>query len=347
DSLVGEIQFCDDSISVSLLIKENCRIEGDTITLESCPGDTTVYVDSTWIGLGLFEHHFISAAGCDSIQFVEIVAQDSGLISFVTLFDLDQSNDIDPGDTLLPNIDLIILNLNSGEEINLTSGTNGLNSLALPGGDYMLLVNRGLLDTILIPIIDSLPFSIDPCGIGQGDPLQILIGMDCQPLSVTEDYTICNGDSIFLYGTWYSDVVNFDTTFYDSSNCAIVVNVNVGVTEGPEIMSVVNTFCDSSGVQGEVLLLVNGNGPFTFDWTPNVSSDSIATNLPVGTYVVEVTDQLGCSSFDTIIIESNGFVLEAIVNTICDSTGTNGEIILLVDGEGPFTYVWEPNVSND
>lgn len=41
----------------------------------------------------------------------------------------------------------------------------------------------------------------------------------------------------------------------------------------------------------------NNDGPFTFAWSPNVSTSTSASNLPKGLYSVTVTDHKGCSDF--------------------------------------------------
>lgn len=48
--------------------------------------------------------------------------------------------------------------------------------------------------------------------------------------------------------------------------------------------------------------VVNGLGPFTFDWIGTTSTTNIGTNLIPGTYTVEVTDSTGCSTIITFEI---------------------------------------------
>ena len=41
----------------------------------------------------------------------------------------------------------------------------------------------------------------------------------------------------------------------------------------------------------------NTDGPYTFNWDPDVSNSTIAANLPVGVYSVTVTDHKGCNDY--------------------------------------------------
>jgi len=48
---------------------------------------------------------------------------------------------------------------------------------------------------------------------------------------------------------------------------------------------------------GSISAIVSGgNPPFTYAWTPNVSTTSSASNLSIGNYQICVTDSLGCSA---------------------------------------------------
>ncbi len=91
-----------------------------------------------------------------------------------------------------------------------------------------------------------------------------------------------------------------------------------------------------------------GTGPFTYSWNTNpVQTGQTATNLPPGQYIVTVTDALGCSTTDTVIVLGAGALpfSTAQVNVLCNGGNNGSATFTPTGGTGPFTYVWTPNVS--
>jgi gliding motility-associated-like protein len=91
-----------------------------------------------------------------------------------------------------------------------------------------------------------------------------------------------------------------------------------------------------------------GTGPFTYVWnTVPPQSGQTATNLPPGVYTVTVSDSMGCSHIDSVIVTGIGAITDSTHSTdnICfgDTIGT--ATFYPTSGSGPYTYVWSPNVS--
>jgi len=80
-----------------------------------------------------------------------------------------------------------------------------------------------------------------------------------------------------------------------------------------------NATC-SNNCNGTAGIIPNGAGPFTYVWTPNVSTAAAAINLCAGTYEVEITENGGCVQTTTITITAPTEVnteLSATQETIC------------------------------
>ena len=102
------------------------------------------------------------------------------------------------------------------------------------------------------------------------------------------------------------------------SYCITVLDVNgceldscINLNE-PEIL--VDDFSydnpsSSTSYDGDITTDVYGGvPPYSYDWNPNVSSDSVATNLGNYTYIICVSDANGCSTCDTVVLTSPLFV---------------------------------------
>jgi len=87
-----------------------------------------------------------------------------------------------------------------------------------------------------------------------------------------------------------------------------------------------------------------GGGPYTYVWTPNVSSTNTASNLAPGNYSVTVTDGGGCQATQTFTITGVSGMTADITNpspVICA-----GETVALTGtatgGSAPLNYNWSP-----
>lgn len=94
---------------------------------------------------------------------------------------------------------------------------------------------------------------------------------------------------------------------------------------------------------------LGGSGNFTYTWnTVPVQITQTAVGLPPGTYVCSVTDALGCTTVDSVVVLGTGILTftQVSTNNICygDTIGT--ATFNPTGGNPPYTYVWSPNVSN-
>jgi len=102
--------------------------------------------------------------------------------------------------------------------------------------------------------------------------------------------------------------------------------------------------CDGS----IVLTTTGGSGVFSYLWAlPLVNTSSSAINLCAGTYAVTVSDNSGCDTTLTFIV-NEPLPLDPILTTtdvscngICDGTASAS----VSGGAGGFIYLWTPNVT--
>ncbi|MEO6759448.1 MAG: PKD domain-containing protein, partial [Saprospiraceae bacterium] len=109
-------------------------------------------------------------------------------------------------------------------------------------------------------------------------------------------------------------------------------------------MDLVNTSCGNAN--GAATLLVSGGtAPYTYVWSPAVSTSAAATGLAAGNYAVTVTDSHGCTDLATFTLNGSPGVLATIAN-ISPATcfgGNTGSATVAANGGSPgFTYAWSP-----
>lgn len=99
------------------------------------------------------------------------------------------------------------------------------------------------------------------------------------------------------------------------------------------------SFCNGQAT----VMVTSGTGPFTYLWNdPASQTNQTALNLCAGDYEVIVTDGNGCSETFSVTVDEDVFTIEAVgINPGCNQE--NGSIVVTVDSDGDYTYVWSEN----
>jgi hypothetical protein len=91
-----------------------------------------------------------------------------------------------------------------------------------------------------------------------------------------------------------------------------------------------------------------GTVPYTFTWTPNITSGPSAGNLCPGTYSVVVSDSQGCLDSATFTltepgpVDANPSTTNVLCFSACDGTATANP----TGGTVPFTYLWSTGATS-
>jgi gliding motility-associated-like protein len=136
----------------------------------------------------------------------------------------------------------------------------------------------------------------------------------------------------------------------DANSCGIPDTIVVTVGNNGTVtanVAQVDASC-FAGCDGTLSLTPQaGNPPFTYAWTPNVSSTNSATGLCAGTYSVLITDANGCSATNTYVITEPPALSVALAgnNTICGG-GSTTITATPSGGTGPYTVSWSSSLPN-
>jgi PKD repeat protein len=88
---------------------------------------------------------------------------------------------------------------------------------------------------------------------------------------------------------------------------------------------------------------VGGVAPFMYSWAPSGGNDTIATNLPAGTYTVTITDSENCIAIDSVVITEPTQLTgsASMTNDVSCFGGNNGSAVAIAaDGTPGYTYSW-------
>ncbi len=93
----------------------------------------------------------------------------------------------------------------------------------------------------------------------------------------------------------------YEVTISDTNSN--VFTGTVTINQPPEIINTITANSPSQAGLSDgsiTLTTTGGTGSFSYVWTPAVSSSNSATGLAAGTYIIETTDDNGCSRVDTV-----------------------------------------------
>ncbi len=98
-------------------------------------------------------------------------------------------------------------------------------------------------------------------------------------------------------------------------------------------------FGESTGTAG--VLVSGGSTPFNYTWSNSSQSNEIS-NLNAGTYSVTVTDNIGCTVSEAIVVQQNTLMQLTVQATNVSSLGaSDGSAVAVVSGgTAPYTYLW-------
>jgi gliding motility-associated-like protein len=111
-----------------------------------------------------------------------------------------------------------------------------------------------------------------------------------------------------------------------------------------------NTHQDLSCYQsndGSVNITVSGGfNPYSYYWTNNIGdlpyTSQNLSNIPADTYMVAITDSIGCQIFDTIVVTQPEQILPnaTITNVLCHDDSTGSIVLNPTGGVGGYSYSW-------
>lgn len=137
---------------------------------------------------------------------------------------------------------------------------------------------------------------------------------------------------------------SYNVTVTDAQGCQYSSsNINVPAATSGVSGSQTNVSC-YSGTTGSINITATGTSPYTYSWSNGKKIEDL-TNIGAGSYTVNVTDSLGCTSSASFTITQPSAALSASIAKTNDSDTAllvgNGTANLTVSGgTSDYTYAW-------
>lgn len=110
---------------------------------------------------------------------------------------------------------------------------------------------------------------------------------------------------------------DYYVTITDATGCVQIINVKIDTVETPIINeTITQPSCGMSDGEIEVDV-THGIQPLSYSWSPSMNTSNIESGLADGSYMVTVTDSIGCTVAETFELTQLPPVSEIEVNSVC------------------------------
>lgn len=226
---------------------------------------------------------------------------------------------------------------------NSTPTQNTSTATGLVAGSYSVTVTDANSCTVTestsitdpAPIVLSTSTTDATCGNTDGSASVSIISGGSGPFT----YSWSNGASSSTASSLLAGT--YDITVTDSDNCSSSGSASVSDIGAPSVTATGNDANCNGGNDGSASVsATGGNLPYTYLWSNGASTSSIS-GLTANTYSISVTDALGCTGSDNIIIDEPAALV--ITPTTVDASCGNSDgsaSVYVSGGSGSYTYSW-------
>ncbi|MBL7922924.1 MAG: gliding motility-associated C-terminal domain-containing protein [Bacteroidia bacterium] len=228
-----------------------------------------------------------------------------------------------------------------------SNGTSGAVNSNLAAGTYTVTVSDafGCTGTVSGTVNDPPAIQLNfnnttsTCGFSNGSASVTPAGGSAPYTYLWNNGAVVSGPSALAAGI-------YTVTVTDAQGCSVSGSTIVNSAGGPTLAAgpLTDVSCAGGADGTATVLVIAGNGPYTFDWLPYGGITASANGLSAGNYKVTVTDVNGCSTalnFD--ILEPTPLVVNNLCTPVSCNAGADGTATIDAQGgTAPYTYDWNP-----
>jgi len=206
----------------------------------------------------------------------------------------------------------------------------------------------GSTDTIAIIIKDYTPLAttvtpeVHSCD-GQAATISVSVTGGFTPPPITYEWSESAGNTASVMVNPPTPTMYY-VTVSDACNFFTIDSVMVSISNLSNLVTNIDSVtCYGYSDGSATITASNGLTPYHYFWSPTNDTTATASNLSAGTYFVTVTDDIGCTSTNFVILDSPpeiGLLLTPTDETCL--TFCNGSIATQITGSysQPVSYLW-------
>jgi hypothetical protein len=151
------------------------------------------------------------------------------------------------------------------------------------------------------------------------------------------------------YGNDTSSVLNnltvgtYNLEISDFNNCVTHISIDINQSEAPLTLqsSTSSVSCFGAPSGSASVSVSGGSSPYSYNWSSGHVTET-ASQLSLGTYVINVTDNKNCVVSDTVVITGNPEIITTLSSTptSCFGSGDGTATLSASGGTGSLSYTW-------
>ncbi|MBN2681958.1 MAG: T9SS type A sorting domain-containing protein [Bacteroidales bacterium] len=185
-------------------------------------------------------------------------------------------------------------------------------------------ISANVIDLVNVTCFNACNGAINIGVSGGTAPISILWSNSSTDASITG---LCAGDYI--------------VTLTDNNNCQLVETYTITQPDSLEIIASIND-ANCGMADGSISIsMIGGTSPYYILWDGGETVDALS-NLLSGTYSVEVTDENGCITNDSFVVNDLGapVVLVSAYDATCFGVANGNAVANVTGGTAPYDYNW-------
>lgn len=147
------------------------------------------------------------------------------------------------------------------------------------------------------------------------------------------------------YPTVSTVVMTYSKT--NQYGCSSSATLPFTINQTPDLNVTTDTSNCNQNTGGATVAITNGQSPYSIYWS-NGSTQSSASDLAPGQYLVSVTDANGCLSTSTAMVGSSGLSQAGVpTGTTCYGSTNGGINVTISGGAAPLVYAWSNGATTE
>lgn len=315
-------------------------VTGGTAPLSYAWSNGPTTQDISNMSSGTYSVVVTDASGCEATT-QAVINSSSGSLAIVQPLIINESCSSGNG-----SIDISINGAANPTSFLWSNGATTQDISSLSAGNYTVTVTDGngcsttgdytVLNTGTTLSIPNATISDEYCGSGSGS-----IAITVNGGSAPYNYVWSNGGTIS--STSNLSAGTYSVTVTDAGGCQVTGSYTVANNAGNLVVTGLTTDESCGDGTGAVDITTSGgNMPLTYAWNSGQTTEDL-TGLNEGTYIITVTDNFGCNSILTSVINNiSGGLAVSITSSTDENCGqSDGAVDVLVTGTGIVSTVWD------
>ncbi len=226
------------------------------------------------------------------------------------------------------------------------SGGSAMTATGLAPGNYIVSITdiKGCIDTAHVAILSA---------AGPTVLISNTVNINCFGGNNGSATATATGGTAPISYKWSSGAMvqtaqnltagQITVTVTDANGCTATATANIiQPTAMAHSVTTVSATCGAANGSASVSE-TGGSAPYDFFWTPSGGTNSAASNLSPGNYIVFITDQNGCIDSAHVLINNIGAPTAAIsnfTNIPCFGQNNGTAMASATGGIAPLTFLW-------